>query len=94
VFQINRAGAVGTGSLRGMPILRQLHDEGFSIWPFDTSGWPRVIEIYPRLLTDVVKKSNRASRVQYLNDRFPNLSRDHFDDAIHARTPSMRRFPR
>jgi hypothetical protein len=35
VFQIGGAGAVGTGSIRGMPYLRQLRESGFSIWPFD-----------------------------------------------------------
>lgn len=35
VFQIGGAGAVGTGSLRGMPWLARLQDEGFAIWPFD-----------------------------------------------------------
>ena len=35
VFQIGGAGAVGTGSLRGMPALAQLARAGFAIWPFD-----------------------------------------------------------
>ena len=46
VFQIGGAGAVGTGSLRGMRLLHRLHRAGFSIWPFDPPGWPRVLEIY------------------------------------------------
>ncbi len=76
VFQIGGAGAVGTGSIRGMPILRQLHRAGFSIWPFDPPGWPRVIEIYPRLLTGKVTKSSRERRGQYLAKEFPHLSAD------------------
>jgi hypothetical protein len=67
VFQIAGAGAVGTGSLRGMPHLRHLHDEGFSIWPFDEPGWPRVVEIYPRAFTGGVRKSREDDRRGYLN---------------------------
>lgn len=51
VFQIGGAGAVGTGSLRGMKHLATLAQEGCSIWPFDRPGGPRVVEIYPRVLT-------------------------------------------
>ncbi|MFN8513056.1 MAG: hypothetical protein U0841_10800 [Chloroflexia bacterium] len=66
VFQIGGAGAVGTGSLRGMPILHRLRSAGFSVWPFDPPGWPRVVEIYPRLLTGPVTKSSEAGRSAYL----------------------------
>ncbi len=92
VFQIGGAGAVGTGSIRGMPYLRTLRDAGFSIWPFDPPGWPAVIEIYPRALTGPVTKSDRTSRAAYL-DRWdlPELlrrraedSEDAFDAAISA----------
>src|SRR5690606_29646039 len=34
VFQIGGAGAVGTGSLRGMPVLHRLRRAGFTVWPF------------------------------------------------------------
>lgn len=80
-FQIGGAGAVGTGSVRGMPVLRQLHDAGFSIWPFDPPGWPVVVEIYPRLLTGSVNKSSREDRGAYLIKRFPELSREHYEAA-------------
>lgn len=42
VFQVGGAGAVGTGSLRGMPELSRLRAAGFSIWPIDppSSRWP------------------------------------------------------
>ncbi len=66
VFQIGGAGAVGTGSLRGMPILHRLRTAGFAIWPFDPPGWPRVVEIYPRLLTGKVTKSSATARAAYL----------------------------
>lgn len=94
VFQIGGAGAVGTGSLRGMPFLKQLRDAGFHVWPFDAPGWPLVVEIYPRLLTGVVNKGNAAARASYLAARFPNLpaplaelaqkSEDAFDAAVSA----------
>jgi hypothetical protein len=75
VFQVYGAGAVGTGSLRGLPFLKQLHDAGFSIWPFDPQGWPMVVEIYPRLLTGPINKSNQSSRREYLASR-GNLSQE------------------
>jgi hypothetical protein len=94
VFQVGGAGAVGTGSIRGMPHLTTLADHGFSIWPFDASGWPRVIEIYPRALTGPVNKSRWADRHAYLHTRFPEQppelleraagSEDAFDAAASA----------
>jgi hypothetical protein len=68
VFQIGGAGAVGTGSIRGMPHLPQLRDAGFGVWPFDpTSPWT-VLEIYPRLLTGPVRKSDPDHRATYLDE--------------------------
>ena len=61
VFQIGGAGAVGTGSIRGMPHLLMLAKNGFGIWPF-SEGWPRVVEIYPRALTGPVNKSRWSAR--------------------------------
>lgn len=66
VFQVGGAGHVGTGSIRGMPVLSRLRAEGFSIWPFHSPGWPRVVEIYPRLMTGPVKKSSRRARIEAL----------------------------
>lgn len=93
-FQIGGAGAVGTGSLRGMRLLHRLSRAGFSIWPFDPPGWPRVVEIYPRLLTGPVNKSNVHAREQYLASHYPDLgdemtahaasSEDAFDAAVSA----------
>jgi hypothetical protein len=93
-FQIGGAGAVGTGSLRGLPVLQRLRQAGFAIWPFDPPGWPRVIEIYPRLLTGPVSKKRSAARQAYLAARSPALpaafeaaaigSDDAFDAAISA----------
>ena len=94
VFQIGGAGAVGTGSLRGMKLLHRLHEAGFSIWPFDVPAWPRVVEIYPRVLTGPVNKSRREDRLAYLEGNFPELpagmrslaasTDDAFDAAVSA----------
>lgn len=94
VFQIGGAGAVGTGSLRGMPYLETLHSAGFAIWPFHEVRPPLVIEIYPRLLTGPVKKSSQVDRERYLASGFPEIraedvctaasSEDAFDAAISA----------
>jgi hypothetical protein len=73
VFQIGGAGAVGAGSLRGMRLLHRLRAAGFSIWPFDPPGWPRVVEIYPRLLTGPVNKSSADARAAHLVARHPEL---------------------
>ena len=51
VFQVGGAGAVGTGSIRGMPHLSELRSAGFAVWPFDAPAGATVLEIYPRLLT-------------------------------------------
>ncbi|MEX0750548.1 MAG: hypothetical protein WD359_07030, partial [Dehalococcoidia bacterium] len=61
------AGAVGTGSLRGMPMLHRLHAAGMHIWPYDDPGYPLVIEIYPRLLTGPVRKSSPQARARYID---------------------------
>ena len=74
-FQIGGAGAVGTGSIRGMPHLLTLVESGFEIWPF-AAGWPRVTEIYPRVLAGPVRKSRWADRHQFLLRRFPEQPRD------------------
>lgn len=66
VFQIGGAGAVGTGSIRGMPHLANLAAEGFSIWPFHEVRTPMAIEIYPRLLTGPVNKSDFSERRAHL----------------------------
>ena len=95
VFQAQGPGAVGTGSLRGMPFLLRLHSAGFAIWPFDPPGWPRAVEIYPRVLTGRVNKSSFECRLTYLTRRWPDLhadmrlvaasSEDAFDAAVSAR---------
>jgi hypothetical protein len=70
VFQIGGSGSVGTGSLRGIPVLLRLREAGFAIWPFDrpalTQRRPMVVEMYTRLNTGPVHKSNAAARAAYL----------------------------
>ena len=66
VFQVGGAGAVGTGSIRGMPHLSQLRSAGFAVWPFDAPGSATVLEIYPRLLTGPGPKRRQEWRRGYL----------------------------
>lgn len=73
VFQIGGAGAVGTGSIRGMPLLNRLREAGFSIWPFDSPSLPMVVEIYPRALTGAVVKGDPDERQEYLQRNHPQL---------------------
>jgi hypothetical protein len=67
-FQIGGAGSVGTATLRGIPTVLRLHDAGWRIWPFDAAkaDTPLLIEMYARLLTGAVKKSNPDARRKYL----------------------------
>jgi hypothetical protein len=93
-FQIGGAGAVGTGSVRGMPHLRRLQAAGYSIWPFHAASLYVVLEIYPRLLTGPVRKSSREQRAQYVAEAPWSVapafvaaivaSEDAFDAAISA----------
>ncbi|MBV9133787.1 MAG: hypothetical protein JO318_13880 [Chloroflexi bacterium] len=94
IFQIGGAGAVGTGSIRGMPLLDRLLGAGMRVWPFTDAGAPTVVEIYPRLLTGPVRKSNAAARAAFVGRRYPALdgrhralaiaSEDAFDAAVSA----------
>jgi hypothetical protein len=67
VFQIGGAGAVGTGSVRGMPLLGALRKAGAAIWPMDAPALHTVLEIYPRILTPAgTVKRDAASRARAL----------------------------
>jgi len=77
VFQIGGAGSVGTASLRGMPVLKRLRHAGFRVWPFDRAGLPMVVEMYTRLNTGPVPKSNAEARAAYLR-------RKRSEDAVYA----------
>jgi hypothetical protein len=82
IFQIGGAGAVGTGSLRGMPLLRSLFLAGATIWPFVLGRWPLVLEIYPRVLSGPVRKSNADARAALLERRYPGLAAAHRELAV------------
>ncbi len=94
VFQIGGAGAVGTGSLRGMPLLLELQRAGFSIWPFARAEPPFAAEIYPRWFTGALTKSSRTARALQLANHplpaqrrlceFAEQSEDAFDAALSA----------
>lgn len=95
IFQLGGAGSVGTGSIRGMPLLGRLRVMGFAVWPFDAARWPLIVEIYPRALTGSIAKSDPAKRRSYLDSkRWPRDAaqreqvagnEDAFDAAISAR---------
>jgi hypothetical protein len=74
VFQVYVPGAVGTGSLWGMPLLHRLSLAGCSVWPFDPPAYPQIVEIYPRLLTGPVNKTSCTKRAMYLDVDLPGLS--------------------
>ena len=94
IFQIGGAGAVGTGSIRGMAVLHELAEAGFAVWPFEPAGDATIIEIYPRLFTGKVVKSSARACLRHLNERYskdelPDLFRemaaateDAFDAAV------------
>jgi Protein of unknown function (DUF429) len=65
IFQIGGAGAVGTGSLRGMPWLQRLRERGFAIWPFDAVGACTAFEVYPSLYATVTT-NDEAGRAAHL----------------------------
>jgi len=74
-FQIGGSGSVGTGSLRAMPWLLRLWENGFRVWPYEDAKLngkapkPLLVEMYTRLLTGAVAKSNAAARKEYLRVR-------------------------
>ena len=73
-FQVGGSGSVGTGSLRAMPMLARLHAAGWRVWPFEDAALaaeesgprPLLVEMYTRLMTGAVAKSNALARKQYL----------------------------
>ena len=55
-----------------MPFLLKLHEAGFRVWPYEaarlnaTNPQPLLVEMYTRLMTGAVKKSNAEARREYL----------------------------
>lgn len=75
-FQIGGAGAVGTGSVRGMALLGRWRRAGIGVWPLDPAPGPRgvlVVEVYPRAMTGPVVKSSAVARRALVDgdDRIP-----------------------
>ncbi len=70
-FQVGGSGSVGTGSLRAMEWLLRLWEGGFRVWPFEdfVEHRPLLVEMYTRLLTGPVAKSNAVARAAYLRAR-------------------------
>ena len=71
-FQIGGSGSVGTGSLRAMPFLLRMREAGFRVWPYESAALsrarprPLLVEMYTRLMTGAVAKSNEEARKRYL----------------------------
>jgi hypothetical protein len=74
-FQIGGSGTVGTGSLRAMKFLLRLREAGFRTWPFEDAALdaarprPLLLEMYTRLMTGAVAKSNGEARKRYLREK-------------------------
>ncbi len=86
VFKHSLPGAVGAGTIRGLPKLAEMRKAGGAIWPFDgpESGGATVVEIYPRLFygrrtTNDGSRKGRDCRVNHLQARYPNLERHWWD---------------
>ncbi len=94
IFQLAGPGAVGVGSLRGMPLLAALRERGFAVWPFDPAGVRTVVELYPALAT--ARSAGVAQpdgRRRFLDAHHPGItaawpaavqSRDAFDAVVAA----------
>jgi hypothetical protein len=68
IFQLRGAGAVATGSLRGIPGLAAVRAHGIAVWPFDPVGAHTVFEVYPSLYAKVAT-NDVAGRARHL-ERF------------------------
>ena len=65
VFQVYGAGAVGTGTIRGLPALARLQDAGATIWPFDApnAGRPNVMRYTLACFTDGESRTTAPMKV-------------------------------
>jgi hypothetical protein len=81
-FQVGGAGSVGSGSIRAFPLLARLRAAGFAVWPFDEPRRPMVVEVWPRVCTGPVVKSDWNARRRSVDARYPRLPRDVRDAAI------------
>jgi len=83
-FQVGGNGSVGTGSIRGWPVLTRLRRDGFAIWPFDHARFPLAVEVYPRSCTGAVVKTDMRQRAALLDQRFPGLEHGLRDLAVES----------
>jgi hypothetical protein len=95
-FQVGGAGAVGTGSVRGMALLGPWRAEGVGVWPLDPApsrSGVLLAEVYPRAMTGPVGKSSPAARAAHVaaDPRIPPglraqvcATEDAFDAALAA----------
>lgn len=84
-FQIGGAGAVGTGSLRGMPHLARLRAAGLAVWPFDPAGEATVLEVYPSVWTSGARRLPVTRLAVAAQDpRIPPALRDDVAASEHA----------
>jgi hypothetical protein len=72
-YQVTGAGAVGSSTIRGLPVLRALRAAGAAIWPFDRAGLITVMELYPRIATGAVVKRDPDARAAWLQQHAPEL---------------------
>lgn len=82
VFQVGGAGSVGTGSVRGMPMLLALREAGWAVWPFDAPTSHTLVEIYPRSFTGPVVKSSGTARAAHLAQRRAHIAVEFIDAMI------------
>ena len=82
VFQIGGAGSVGTGSVRGMPMLLTLRATGWAVWPFDAPRSHTLVEIYPRIFTGPVVKSSATARKQHLASHDSPIAAEFIDAMV------------
>ena len=70
---------MGTGSIRGMPMLLTLRDAGWAVWPFDKPSSHTLVEIWPRHFTGPVIKSSAVHRAHWLQTSIVALRPDWLD---------------
>ncbi len=69
VFQLTGAGSVGGMSVRGMPQLKRMRDQGWSVWPFDPPTSHTALEVFPRsLLLALATPGTKPSRDEVRDD--------------------------
>jgi hypothetical protein len=68
VFQLSGAGSVGGQSVRGMPQLQDLRNQGWRIWPFDPAGRHTIVEVFPRALWQALADPSHHASTDEIRD--------------------------